>query len=66
MKVIKQIIIFILSWMILFNGLTFIISFTFDVKWIDVKVFPLSIVLLGIIVCPLTSAYIVSELDEKL
>lgn len=66
MKIIKQIIIFILSWMILFNGITFIISFTFDVKWIDVKVFPLSIVLLGIIGCPLISAYIVSELDEKL
>lgn len=66
MKVIKQIIIFILSWMILFNGITFLISITFDVKWIDVKTFPLTIVLLGIIIFPLTSAYIVSELDEKL
>lgn len=66
MKVIKQILIFILSWMILFNGITFLISITFDVKWIDVKTFPLSIILLGIIGCPLISAYIADMWDEKL
>ena len=66
MKAIKQIFIFILSWVILFNGITFIISITFDMKWIDVKVFPLSIILLGIVGCPLTSAYIVDKLDAKL
>ena len=66
MKAIKQIIIFILSWMILFNGITFLISITFDIKWIDVKVFPLSIVFLGIVGCSSVSAYIVDTLNEKL
>lgn len=66
MKAIKQIFIFILSWVLLFNGITFLISTTFDVKWIDVKVFPLSIIFLGIIVCPSISAYIVDMWDEEL
>lgn len=66
MKAIKQILIFIFCWAVLFNGITFLISITFDVKWIDVKTFPLSIVLLGIIGCSFLSAYIVDKLDEKL
>lgn len=66
MKAIKQILIFIFCWAVLFNGITFLISFTFDVKWIDVKTFPLSIILLGIVGCPFLSAYIVDKLDEKL
>lgn len=66
MKAIKQILIFIFCWAVLFNGITFLISITFDIKWIDVKTFPLSIILLGIISCPLTSAYIAHKLDEKL
>lgn len=66
MKVIKQILIFIFCWAVLFNGITFLISITFDMKWIDVKVFPLSIILLGVIGCPLVSAYIVDMWDEKL
>lgn len=66
MKALKQILIFIFCWAVLFNGITFLISITFDVKWIDVKTFPLSIVLLGIICCSFLSAYIVDKLDEKL
>jgi len=64
MKVLKQILIFILSWVLLFNGITFIISITFDIKWIDVKTFPLSVVILGVIVCPLVSAYIVDMWND--
>ena len=65
MKSEKQILIFILSWVILFNGITFIISITFDIKWIDVKTFPLTIILLGIIGCSLISAYIVDMWNDK-
>lgn len=65
MKAIKQILIFIFCWIVLFNGITFLISITFDVKWIDVKTFPLSIILLGIVGCPLISAYIVEMIDEN-
>ena len=66
MKAIKQVLIFIFCWAVLFNGITFLISITFDIKWIDVKVFPLSIIFLGIVGCSLVSAYIVDTLNEKL